>query len=81
MEEYNADSFFDQVVPSHYFAQGSALIPDPTNETTAPFNAPQHTLSYPAITSHNDSLGLLSGGLDLYGNGFIEPFDFSTGMI
>jgi hypothetical protein len=79
MGEYNADPFFDQVVPSHYFAQGPAFIPDPTSETTAPFNAPQHTSSYPAITSHNDSLGLLSGNFDLYGDGFIE--DFSTGMI
>jgi hypothetical protein len=82
MEEFNADPFFDQRDPSHYFGQGTALIPEPTSEIIAQFSAPkQHTSSYPYIASHNNSLSLLQDRLDLHGNGFTNSFYSSTGMI
>ena len=87
MEEFNADTFFDQVDPINYFAQGFGLIPDPTGETTAAshlaFNTAQDQPSYPSITSHNESFSVLPelASHESHSSCFVDSFNFSTGML
>jgi len=81
MEEFNADNIFG---PSHYFAQDSALGPDPTNEIASSShltsNTSRSTASHPSVALYNNSPSILPG-LDVHSNDLIDSFNLSTGMM